>query len=268
MKRIATSVVCALSAAALTFAATEAHASGSKRKKLQAGVGAVGLPIANTPVTGRGEGRANRAPRGAVIPIGDRRRRGRVGGGGHRNPIARTGGHYVWRNERVWVPARYETRIVERREPDRWETRTVRVKLPDRHEWRERRVFEPGRVEFRRERYIVRSGHWERRGRRGNVRRVWCPPVYGVRKVRVQIPGRWVTRREKVCIPGGYTTKCERVRIPGCVRQVQERVLVCEGHYATKRVKVWVPVATCTPRTRLVIGGNHGGFGFSLNLSR
>lgn len=279
MKR---SIVCALSAAALTFAAHEAHAGGPKKQRnLNIGTHGTGLPVRAPGARNEGYRPTNdRGPTGHVTPIDDRRnrnrnrRRGRGRGRVQRGTVhvshSPRNGEYIWRNERVWVPAHFETQWIERRTPDRWEARTVKVKLPDRHEWRARRVFQRAVVTFRQERYVVRPGRWVRRPAPNACppfRRVWCPPVYGMRRVRCETPGRWIVKRERVCIPGGYTTKCERVLVPGCVRKVKTRVH-CAGHYENKRVKVWVSGAACTPRTRLVIGGNHGGFGFSLNLSR
>ena len=88
-----------------------------------------------------------------------------VGTAPHRSGRADRGRH-EWREQRVWVPGRYEVKWVERRQPNRYEWQTVSVKLPDRHEWRTERAWVPGSVTFREERYPPSSrllGHPVRR---------------------------------------------------------------------------------------------------------
>jgi hypothetical protein len=192
-----------------------------------------------------------------------------VGTAPHRSGRADRGRH-EWREQRVWVPGRYEVKWVERRQPDRFEWQTVSVKLPDRHEWRTERAWVPGSVTFREKRYLLRPGYWDTRfvgGHPRRIQRVWIPPQYGSRRIPVEQPGRFEERRIRVTVPGGYRQEKRQVCVPGETYRVQERVW-CPAHHETKRIKVWVPGATCAPRKKLVIGGNHGGFGFSLSFSR
>ncbi len=186
-----------LSAAALIFAATDYASAGNRDRGTRRFD------------DGRNRGRAHvrpvvRTPRRATPPR-----------------HVRGAGRYVWRVNRVFVPGHYENRWVERRAPDRFETR-------------EERVWQAGQVTYRDERYVVRAGYYRvvRGGACEPARRVWCPPQYGVRRVPVQCPGRWVV-------------KCVRVRVPGEIQRVCERVW-CPPRYENKRVRVWVPAATCT----------------------
>jgi hypothetical protein len=188
---------------------------------------------------------------------------------GNRHVRRYSSGRYEWRQNRVWIPGQHEVQWVEKRHPDRWEYRTVKVRRPDRTEMRPERVWVPARTTYRSERYVIRPGRWEVRFDPCSYpprKRVWIPPTYGQRSVPVHEPGRWETRKKAVRIPGGFTTKQERVRIPGGTYRAQERVWR-PGHYEYRNVKVWVPGVACAPRNSLVIGGNHGGFGFSLRLS-
>jgi len=158
--------------------------------------------------------------------------------------VVRSSGRHAWREVKVWIPGHHEMKWIERQQPDRYE-------------WRDKRIWVPGGTTYRTESYLICAGHWETRFHPRSCppyQRVWIPPRYGSRQVPVNLPGHWEVRRIQV-------------RIPGEIYRVQERIW-CPGHYEYRREKVWVPGAVCAPRRCIRIGGNHGGFGFSLNLSR
>lgn len=158
--------------------------------------------------------------------------------------VMQSPGRHEWREVKVWNPGRHEVQWVEKQQPDRYE-------------WRDRRIWVPGGTTYRMEPYMICAGHWETRFHPRSCppyQRVWIPPRYGTRRVLVNLPGHWEVRRVQV-------------RIPGEIYRVQERIW-CPGHYEYRRDKVRVPGAVCASRKSIRIGGNHGGFGFSLNLSR
>ena len=107
--------------------------------------------------------------------------------------------------------------IVHRPEPVQYETRMETV------------LVEPAHYEVRTEEVLVQEGRWEERlipGRRemlrdsrGNyhevqvtadrIERVWCPPVYETRTVKVLVPARYETRTVRVPVSDRYDERCD-----------------------------------------------------------